>query len=483
MKTDQEDKPPTKALSNNAQKKKHKNGRNREQLLVYIYNVVEDEWSYISSITDKEERHQEIERDNNTAECYLFANADKDELLYISPKTITPSFKSYFQKLVGAQRIEVMVPKKDSGLICKDLYNDTTTFNKLMKKAKRYKKIIIVSYSTSPQLYELRDRLQKRGLTVQLPEAPEVDCSWTVNFFGSKSGIRQLAQQSTALEPDFIMPEGIICVGKLDAARIAANKYIKDRGVVIKTNKGSGGNGVLIFRDGQLPKEYKACEKSIYSYLNQDEYWERYPIIIEDLIPVNINNGSSSFPNIEFKIQKNGKIDMLYYCTMKVTEDGGFYGLDMHEDVLNERLAARIIDTGYYIAERYSAEGYRGHFDIDMIATKYNQVFVNESNTRNTGGTDVYKVALELIGKDFFSDSYVISRSRFELNNIKRASFPVIHKILEPLLFNKKTKEGVVISSENIIKQRELIYIIFGNTKRRAYQIDEDMRHLFSKQS
>ncbi|MFZ2025857.1 MAG: hypothetical protein WAV30_01040, partial [Microgenomates group bacterium] len=133
-------------------------------------------------------------------------------------------------------------------------------------------------------------------------------------------------------------------------------------------------------------------------------------------------------------------------------------------------------------AERYSAEGYRGHFDIDMIATKYNQVFVNESNTRNTGGTDVYKVALELIGKDFFSDSYVISRSRFALNNVKRATFPTIHKILEPLLFNKRTKEGVVISSENIIKQKELIYIIFGNTKRRAYQIEEDMRHLFSKQ-
>ncbi|MFZ2025885.1 MAG: hypothetical protein WAV30_01200, partial [Microgenomates group bacterium] len=380
MKTDQQDKPPLAPTPLTPQKKKGKNGKNREQLLVYIYNVVEDEWSYIASITDKEERHQEIERDNNTAECYLFANADKDELLYVSPKTITPSFKQYFQKLVGAQKIEVMVPKKDTGLICKDLYNDTATFNKLVTKAKRYKKTVIVSYATSPQLYELRDRLQKRGLTVLLPEAPEIDCSWTVNFYGSKSGIRQLAQQSTALEPDFIMPEGIICVGKLDAARIAANKFIKDHGVVIKTNKGSGGNGVLIFREGQLPKEYRACEKSIYSYLNQDEYWERYPIIIEDLIPVNFNNGSSSFPNIEFKIQKNGKIDMLYYCTMKVTEDGGFYGLDMHEDVLNERLAARIIDTGYYIAERYSAEGYRGHFDIDMIATKYNQVFVNESN-------------------------------------------------------------------------------------------------------
>jgi len=274
------------------------------------------------------------------------------------------------------------------------------------------------------------------------------------------------------------MPEGIICVGKLDASRIAANKFLKDGGVVIKTNKGSSGNGVLIFRDGQLPKDYKECEKAIYSYLNQDEYWDRYPIIIEDLIRVNFGNGGSSFPNIEFKIQKSGKIDMLYYCTMKITEEGEFYGLDMHEDVINERLAARIIDTGYYIAERYAAEGYRGHFDIDMIATKYNQVFVNESNTRNTGGTDVYKVALELIGKDFFSDSYVISRSKYPIKNMNRPSFPRVYEKLKPLLFNKKTKEGVVISSENIIKQKELIYIIFGNTKRRACQIEADMKSL-----
>lgn len=482
MKSETEDKPPSKQPFLPPKKKKTASSpRHYDELMVYIYNVVEDEWSYISTITDKEERRREIERDNNTAECYLFANANENEFVYISPKPITPSFKKYFQTLVNARKVEIIVPKKVSGLICRDLYNDPSAFTKLVNKAKRYKKLTLVSYATSPQLYDLKDRLRKRGINVHTPEAPSVDCSWTVNFYGSKSGIRQLAQQSSALEPDFIMPEGIICMGKLDAARIAANKYIKDRGVVIKTNKGSGGNGILIFRDGQLPKDYKECEKSIYSYLNEDDYWERYPIIIEDLIQVNFGNGGTSFPNIEFKIHKSGKIDMLYYCSMKVTEEGEFYGIDMHEDVINERLAARIIDTGFYIAERYSAEGYRGHFDVDMMATKYNQVFVNESNTRNTGGTDVYKVALELIGKDFFSDSYVISRSKFPLANIRRPSFPLIFSKLQPLLFNKKTKEGVVISSENIIKQKELIYIIFGKTKRRAYQIEADMQSLLGK--
>ena len=45
---------------------------------------------------------------------------------------------------------------------------------------------------------------------------------------------------------------------------------------------------------------------------------------------------------------------MLYYCVMMVTKEGKYYGLDIHEDVINERTAARIIDTGYYIAEKYA---------------------------------------------------------------------------------------------------------------------------------
>jgi len=457
----------------NGQKKK----KNHNELVVYIYNVVEDEWSFISSISDKQKRKEEIDNDNSSADCYLFANADEEEFVYISPKPISYRFKRYFQDLIGAKKIDILVPKKVSDLVCKDFYNDKALFNKFIKKAKKYKKVTLVSYASTPFLLDLKEKIQDRKVNINIPESPEVDCAWTVNFYGSKSGIRQLAQQSTALEPDFIMPEGVICVGKLDAARIAANRYIKDKGVVVKTNKGSSGNGVLIFRDGDLPKDYKACEKAIYTTFNQNDYWDRYPIIIEDLISVNLQN-ESSFPNIEFKIHKNGKIEMLYYCIMNVSKEGIFHGIDMHEDVINERLAARIIDTGYYIAERYAAAGYRGHFDIDMIATKYDQVFVNESNTRNTGGTDVYKVALELIGEDFLSDSYVMSRSKYKIDYLRRPTLSSVLKCLKPVLFDKKTKEGVVISSENIIRQKELIYIVFGKTKKRAKQIEIEMKHL-----
>ena len=60
-----------KAVTKRARKKTH------NELVVYIYNIVEDEWSFISAISDKEERKKEIENSNSSAESYLFANADR----------------------------------------------------------------------------------------------------------------------------------------------------------------------------------------------------------------------------------------------------------------------------------------------------------------------------------------------------------------------------------------------------------------------
>lgn len=452
---------------------------NRNELVIYIFNVVEDEWSFISSIQPIEKRFESINSQNNAAECYLFANASNEEFIYISPVKISNSFKRYFQSVCNNNKVDIVVPLRKTGLVCKDLYTDKTLFNDLIKKAKKYKKVTLISYATSPEFYELKERLIQVGINVFTPEAPEIENSWTVNFFGSKSGIRQLAQQSRAEEPDFIMPDGVICVGKLDAARIAANRYINEKGVVLKTNKGSGGHGVIIFRDGELPRDYKSCEKRIFELLSEDGYWDRFPIIIEKLINVNFNN-ITSFPNIEFKIHKSGKIEMLYYCLMMVTGEGRYFGLDMNEDIINERTAARIIDTGYYIAEQYSEAGYRGHFDIDMISPANSRIYVCESNTRNTGGTDVYKLTREIYGKDFFSDTYVINRDDYVFKSQKAIEFDFLLKKIQPVLFNKTKKEGVVLSGSAYLAENNLLYTVYGNSKKRAYKIQADLLEILN---
>lgn len=453
--------------------KKRKISKPKNRLVIYLYNVVEDEWSFLSAIQPIEKRVSMMNSMNDSSECYLFANTE-DEFIYVSPIEISRTFKHYYQSISGNKKVDIIVPQFRTGLLCKDLYTDKQIFSDVIKISKKYHKVVMISYASSPEFLELKERMIQLGVNVSTPEAPELENAWTVNFYGSKSGIRQLAQQSRAIEPDFIMPEGVICVGKLDAARIAANKYINEKGVVLKTNKGSGGQGVLIFRDGELPKDYKSCEKRIYELLSQDGYWDRFPIIIEELVNVNLSN-NGGFPNIEFKIHKNGQIEMLYYCIMMVTPEGKYYGLDMHEDVINERIAARIIDTGYFIAEKYSEAGYRGHFDIDLIASRNRHIYVCESNTRNTGGTDIFKLTRKLFGEDFFSDVYVLNRNDYKFNGQNSLTFEKIINALGHLSFNKKTKEGVVISSAAPIKDKQLLYTIFGKNKKRAYQIHTEL--------
>ena len=452
----------------------------KADITVYIYNVVEDEWSFINAINDAKERQEYIDSGNNAADAYYLPTAGEDNFLYISPLPISPSFTEYASGLLGDKNNKVLVPQKDTNLICTVLINDTQTLNQFISIANAYRRIVLISYAATPQLYELRDVLQKKGLQVYMPEAPEIENSWTVNFFGSKSGIRQLAQKSVAQEPDFIMSDGVICVGINDAAKIAANKYIKEKGVVIKTNKGSSGDGVLIFREGELPATYFECEKEIRKYLSKDSYWEKFPIIIEGLININYAVGNGN-PNVEFKIMKNGNIDLLYYCVCAVTPKGAYQGIDIGEDLMNERILARIIDTGFYIAEKYSSAGYRGHFDVDMLAAKNNQIYVCETNTRNTGGTDIYKLAVKLFGEDFIEDIYLIHRSHLKLNTQQQTTLEKIRENLKSVEFNVNTKEGVIINSELRLRNRELVYTIYGKTKKRAYEIEEQMKQLLVK--
>lgn len=442
------------------------------ELTIFLYNVVEDEWSFISALSNPIEQAKEIESSRTSVDTYFLGYANGQSLLFISPIKISPEFQQYTQSLTHYKNTSVLTPKPKSHLLCLDLLNDQEAFKAMVVEAKKYIKVNLISYAATPEFYQLKDALLKENLPIYCPEAPEIESAWTVNFFGSKSGIRQLAQKSTAVEPDFIMPEGVIVVGTYNAAKIAANKFIKQKGVVIKTNKGSSGSGLLIFREHDLPHEYQPCEQKLRSILQAEPYWEKFPIIVEDLISIN-HQVANGYPNVEFKIHKNGRIEMLYYCALVVTKDGAFLGVDIHEDILNERLSTMIVDTGYYVAEQLSSQGYRGYFDIDMIAAKNNKIYVCEINTRHTGGTDIYRLSSKLLGKDFLQDYFVLSRTHYHLNKAMR--FEELLNFLKPLLYQRSLKQGLIINSQSRLKQQELIYTIIAKNKRKAYELEEKM--------
>jgi hypothetical protein len=442
---------------------------------VFISNLSEDVWPFISNITDEKAKQIEIEENANLADRDLFSLAGEDRIVLITPKPVSKEFIEYFLSVFGKKRIEVLVPDVHTGRICDDIIKDQKIMNALVTIANSHKKLTLVSYSTSPPFLKLIRALKEKGLNVYTPESPEEEDAWTVNFFGSKSGIRQLAQEGRAEEPDLIMPKGFICSGIDDAAKIAAKKYLKEDGVVIKTNKGHSGMGVLIFRPGDLPSTYKEAENAILLKLKADSYWEKFPIVVEELIVPSLVIGGG-FPNVEFKILKNGRVEFLYFCGMRITKEGVFEGIELNDDVISDRIEAQMIDTGFYIGEKYSQTGYRGYFDLDFIVARNGKVYVNESNVRRTGGTHVFETAKELFGKDFMYDVFVLSDNVLPLK--KKYSFGELLKLFKPILFSRKSKEGLVVVSENLLTQNKLAYIIFGRNKKRALETEEKMKNL-----
>ena len=116
-----------------------------------------------------------------------------------------------------------------------------------------------------------------------------------------------------------------------------------------------------------------------------------------------------------------------------------------------------------------------------MVAAKNGDLYVSESNTRRTGGSHVYKTALKLIGKDFLDYSYILSNNAWKLPKGITLTFEELIEKLGPVLFNKKTKEGVVIASANLLKQGQLAYIVFGRDEKHALAIEEKAQKILAQ--
>lgn len=450
----------------------------KHETIVYIFNMSEDVWPFISAMSDTRSRLLEIEENIYLADLrlFMFANEDSD-ILFVSPTEMSDTFITYFKFLFGIKQIRILVPKKHSGVMSKDVLEDESIMKELVKAANSSRRLTVTSYATTLQFLDVIRELRKRSITVYTPEAPEEEDAWTVNFYGSKSGIRQLAQQSGHVEPDFQMPNGLICMGIEDAAKIAAKKYIKEGGVVIKTNKGHSGMGVLLFRSGDLPMVYRDCEEKILHILQKEAYWQKFPIIIEDFVSVNTLIAGGC-PNVEFKILKNGRVEFLYYCAMRITSAGVFQGVEIENDVVSDRLAAQMVDTGFFIGEKYAAAGYRGYYDVDFVAGKNGQIYVTESNARSTGGSFVYHTAMRLFGKDFMYTTYILSTNDYDVSHLSPVTFQDMLDRLASILFDKSTQEGIILVSEHLLLMGKCSYIIFGKTKKRAYELEARMVEL-----
>jgi len=440
---------------------------NKKTHSVFIYNPIEDEWPFISSLPLRKQKDY-IESSNRFADCYLFANASLPSFTLITPIQLDSEFISYFQTLSGSS-CTVLTPRSTSPFLCESIVNDSLIFKQLIQESKKMGSITLYAYAISSQLFVLIKKLKKAGVIVYLPEGPLEKDLWTIEQFGSKAGFRKFFAH--------LMPPGAI-YKKISSARVDAKKrFIEGEGVVLKTDRGNAGNGVFIFKKDPTETD-KTIGKHIQNIFIKHPYLKKHALVVEDFINTS-NEKRCPFPSIECFIHQDGRIEIPYYCNMIVSPEGEFYGMEMHESVFTKKIKSAVFAITREIAKTYRENGYRGRFDVDMICDGAN-VYADESNTRINGGTDTYMIVKKLIGESFFSSRYVFAHY-LAIVPPNSHTLKTILELCKSLLYNAKTKRGMVINSGSAIASGGLSYIIIEKSKALALKMNEQLKVLMTQ--
>jgi hypothetical protein len=433
---------------------------------VFIDNMTEDVWPFVSAIADTKARQAEIMENVALSERhYLGALAQfPQSLTYIAPKPIDPQFADYVHTLLQVEAPQVLYPQHHKGQLSREIGEDST----LMKSIPR--SFRLHSYCASQELLELVQTLSGQGYEIESPELPlSIDSfKQTVNVYGTKCGLRQALTQVE--HPEFVrMAPGMVCDDFETAVLQAAFLASTEGGVVVKTNKGHAGMGVVIFDPAWVNSHLTSLQEDIRSRLSLDNgYWEKFPITVEQYIQPDLSIGGG-FPNIEAKVTESGYLP-LFYCGMRVVH-GVFSGVEVGKGV---DLPGAVHHIGKWLGDHYYSLGYRGYFDIDFVSGLDGIMYMSESNMRRTGGTWAFYLAKRLLGASFFKTHYVATQLVEFSGSFD--SFGSFLSHMKPLLYNPDSSEGVVFYSSQLLKQGKLGYLVIGRDKERARKIEDEMK-------
>jgi hypothetical protein len=161
-------------------------------------------------------------------------------------------------------------------------------------------------------------------------------------------------------------------------------------------------------------------------------------------------------PSLEYFINDHGECRPTYACEQLLEADRKtFCGVYINPEVNQNKLIIKAFAAGTLFGQKLAGLGYRGFFDIDLVITAKNEVYAVESNLRRTGGTHTFEFALELLGKNFITKSYVASED-LNLKTNKELDYQQVKKILSDIQYDQQRKQGVIIYNPTMLKINHL---------------------------
>lgn len=445
---------------------------------IYISNILEGYYKSYNAMKSQKEglfwtRFDTF--DSNRALLY----GDDNKVIITSFPIHRPHFV-HMLHLMGWKKVRNISPFKPSPAISTDCMTDHTLKIELITIIKNNPGVAIIPYRSTPQFQKLIHFLRKKDLIFETPETIPEEKQFILNYFNTKRGFRHLWHLSYADNPPHVqIPEGFITQNKKEAIDAAWWFKQDNESFVIKYNSGVQGIGIELIDHKTLANDKEKFTQQMKDLL-RDKMWNETIIIIEKAIPPN-ERAESISPSVEVYINPQGEVSQSYVSDQILAEDKRtFRGIYIYPELMTDTAIKKTFDSSIKFGRRLAQYGYRGVFDMDLIRSNNNEIYVVEANLRRTGGTHLHELCLALLGKKYGHNYHSLIEDIY-LNKKHCLTYKKCCSLFADELYSNKKHSGMIFANPDMLKVHILVIVLIAKTRRQILALREKVESKLKK--
>lgn len=297
------------------------------------------------------------------------------------------------------------------------------------------------------------------------------------DFLNRKTHFRQLAAGA-----GLPLPDGAVVQTPQTLARAIGQQLTRTGTVIVKQDDGAGGLGNLTLTRGEATALPGSCQTR---QVGEDlpalaaKVWEDLTDRWSHGLVVESYHAATHQFYLEYLIGEDGVPAFQNSGTIKLRPDTDpaapelvWTGLDIPAE-LPPQLSASAHSFALRLATLVAQIGYRGHLNIDAIATETGELVFNEINARWGGGLVAHHLCERLLGARY-GDRHALST----LRDVPPAPLHHVLRVLQEhsLHFSRATQEGVLVLACDPLQMNNTECLVIGASRARVAQLEATLR-------
>lgn len=391
-------------------------------------------------------------------------NAWENDVL-VTARPISPSLKSYACDIlqVDPSKVINIAPRDGLARHLANAVEDEGLLHQIAEAISFTGRVVFAPFALDRETLAIGSKL---GLPiVGYDSEPPQNVVAEVYRLNTKSGFRSWADAN-----GYNVPPGGTASSVEDLSKIADDLWSDWDQILVKLDRGSNGYGHHV-----ITKPSKNdLGKYLIAKVLEDVPDQPHCFTVEAYLPVEWR------PSVEVLVGDHGP-RVMYMCDQRCPNDC-FSGLVTPPLNLPTAAGERLIMSGLDLGQHLFEVGYRGVFDIDACVTPQGDLYVTETNLRETGGTYLHRLAERLFGKsDYYREVFWLQDAVPDADASLTFKDAVCAFKQAGVAFNPVWKRGILPLVDTVTIDGKWRYVLFAGDPDELAYFDSIARQILSK--